>query len=63
MKPPINPYVSVRLMVGVAAAAGFWIILALVDFRGLGTVWAAGAALFALHALMMWITRYGLPWR
>jgi hypothetical protein len=63
VKPPVNPHVSVRLMAGVAAAAGLWIFLALIDFRGLGSVWAQAPLLFALHALIMWITRYGLPWR
>ena len=40
-----------------------WILLALADFRGLGTLWAGGAVLFALYALTMWVARYGLPWR
>ncbi len=63
MKPPVNPYVSVRLMFGVAAVAGLWILLALIDFRGLGAIWAVGAVVFSLFALTMWIARYGPPWR
>jgi hypothetical protein len=50
-------------MVGVAAVAGYWIVLALLDFRGLGTLWAVGAAVFALLALTMWVVRYGWPRR
>jgi hypothetical protein len=61
VKPPVNPYVSVRLTFGVAAVAGLWILLALFDFRGLGAVWAVGAVMFSLYALTMWIARYGLP--
>ena len=50
-------------MAGVAAVAGFWILLAFFDFRGLGTAWSIGAVAFSLFALVMWIARYGAPWR
>ena len=63
MRPPKNPYVSLPLLLGVAAVSGLWIVLALTDFRGLGTLWAGGAVMFALYALTMWVARYGLPWR
>lgn len=63
IRPPTNPYISVPLMLGVAAVAGYWIILALVDFAGLRTLWAGGALFFALLALTMWIVRYHSPGR
>ncbi len=63
IEPPRNPYISVPLMLGVAAVAGYWIVLAIVDFAGLRTVWAAGALFFAMLALTMWLVRYGWPRR
>lgn len=50
-------------MLGLVAVAGYWILLAFLDFSGLGTLWAAGAVFFALLALTMWVVRYRWPGR
>lgn len=63
IEPPRNPYISVPLMLGIAAVSGYWIVLAIVDFSGLRMAWAVGAVFFAILALTMWFVRYGRPWR
>jgi Na+/melibiose symporter-like transporter len=61
IEPSGNPYVSVPLMLGLVAVAFYWVVLALVDFRDLRTLWATGAVLFAILALVMWFVRYRWP--